>query len=190
FDARTKWAECISIRTIRDQSACGSCWAVSAASAMSDRLCILSGGKINKFVSDTDILACCGSSCGDGNSRMCNLLLIFFAFKPRFFVIFAFTLTIQSLESNSVYNVRGVENIQREIMTNGPVQATFTVYEDFYTYKSGVYVHTAGGPAGGHAIKIIGWGVEKSTPYWLISNSWSSDWGDNGKLTEFFHRQI
>ena len=24
----------------------------------------------------------------------------------------------------------------------------------------------------GHCVKIIGWGVENGTPYWLINNSW------------------
>lgn len=33
---------------------------------------------------------------------------------------------------------------------------------------------------GGHAIKIIGWGVEDGTPYWLVVNSWNESWGDNG----------
>ena len=49
------------------------------------------------------------------------------------------------------------EKIATEIMTNGPVEAAFTVYEDFLTYKSGVYKHTTGNALGGHAIKIIGW---------------------------------
>lgn len=31
------------------------------------------------------------------------------------------------------------KSIQTEIMTNGPVEASFTVYEDFVNYKSGVY---------------------------------------------------
>lgn len=44
-------------------------------------------------------------------------------------------------------------------MTNGPVEASFTVYEDFLSYTSGVYVHTSGAAVGGHAIKILGWGV-------------------------------
>ncbi|KHJ99395.1 papain family cysteine protease [Oesophagostomum dentatum] len=66
FDVRVKWPACTSIKTIRDQSACGSCWAVSGASTMSDRLCFQSNGKIKKFVSDADILACCGSLCGCG----------------------------------------------------------------------------------------------------------------------------
>ena len=34
-----------------------------------------------------------------------------------------------------------VEKIKHEIMTNGPVEGAFTVYEDFLQYKSGtVYI--------------------------------------------------
>lgn len=44
----------------------------------------------------------------------------------------------------------------------------------------GVYKHVAGKVLGGHAIRILGWGVENNTPYWLVANSWNSDWGDNG----------
>ena len=45
-------------------------------------------------------------------------------------------------------------------MNYGPVEAAFTVYADFPTYKSGVYKHMSGKELGGHAIKIIGWGTE------------------------------
>lgn len=34
---------------------------------------------------------------------------------------------------------------------------------------------------GGHAVRILGWGVENGTPYWLVGNSWNTDWGDNGE---------
>ena len=50
-------------------------------------------------------------------------------------------------------------------MTNGPVEAAFTVFEDFPNYKTGVYQHVTGGALGGHAIRILGWGVE--VRYWL-----------------------
>ena len=33
---------------------------------------------------------------------------------------------------------------------------------------------------GGHAVKILGWGTEDDTPYWLVANSWNTDWGDKG----------
>lgn len=40
----------------------------------------------------------------------------------------------------SSYSVdSNVAAIQKEIMTNGPVEAAFTVYGDFPSYKSGVY---------------------------------------------------
>jgi cathepsin B len=45
---------------------------------------------------------------------------------------------------------------------------------------TGVYQHVAGSVLGGHAIRILGWGVENGTSYWLVANSWNSDWGDNG----------
>ena len=73
-----------------------------------------------------------------------------------------------------------VAAIAQDIMTYGPVEAAFTVYADFPSYKSGVYKHTNGQALGGHAIKIIGWGTENGEDYWLVNNSWNSDWGDNG----------
>lgn len=65
-------------------------------------------------------------------------------------------------------------------MTNGPVEGAFTVYSDFMSYKSGVYKHTTGSVEGGHAIKILGWGVENGEDYWLVANSWSPAWGMSG----------
>jgi cathepsin B len=65
-------------------------------------------------------------------------------------------------------------------MTHGPVEAAFTVYSDFMNYKSGVYKHTTGTEEGGHAVKILGWGVENGEDYWLVANSWSTSWGMDG----------
>ncbi|XP_046877432.1 cathepsin B-like [Hypomesus transpacificus] len=72
------------------------------------------------------------------------------------------------------------EQIMTELYKNGPVEAAFSVYEDFLLYKSGVYQHLTGDMLGGHAIKILGWGKENNTPYWLAANSWNTDWGNQG----------
>ena len=42
-----------------------------------------------------------------------------------------------------------------ELMKNGPVQTAFTVYEDFPTYRSGVYKHVTGNALGGHAVTFV-----------------------------------
>lgn len=71
---------------------------------------------------------------------------------------------------------KNADEIRQEIFENGPVEGAFTVYEDLLSYKSGVYQHVHGKALGGHAIRILGWGVENNTPYWLIGNSWNTDW--------------
>ena len=54
-------------------------------------------------------------------------------------------------------------------------------YNDFLTYKECVYQHTTGSILGGHAIKIIGWGVtDEGVKYWICVNSWNEFWGDHG----------
>lgn len=73
-------------------------------------------------------------------------------------------------------------SIAQEIMTNGPVEAAFDVYADFESYTGGVYQHVTGDYLGGHAVKILGWGVDAQSnlPYWLVANSWNTDWGEKG----------
>nr|BAN20144.1 cathepsin B [Riptortus pedestris] len=73
-----------------------------------------------------------------------------------------------------------VKEIQKEILTHGPLVTGFQLYEDFVTYKSGVYQHVAGKLLGRHGVRVIGWGTEDGTPYWLVANSWNTHWGDAG----------
>ncbi|KHJ89258.1 hypothetical protein OESDEN_10921 [Oesophagostomum dentatum] len=77
-----------------------------------------------------------------------------------------------------------------DIMTNGPVGAGFIVFEDFVYYKGGIYVHTAGDFAGLHAVKVLGWGSENGSPYWLVANSWSTDWGENDLVLTDCHEIV
>ena len=77
------------------------------------------------------------------------------------------------------------EEIQQELLTNGPMMVGLSVYEDFTSYKSGIYSHVAGVMVGGHAIRMIGWGHDDTeggdgSLYWICQNQWSTSWGMNG----------
>ncbi|KAF2360563.1 Peptidase C1A papain C-terminal [Trinorchestia longiramus] len=88
------------------------------------------------------------------------------------------------------YRIRSRESdIQYEIMSNGPVQAKMRVEQDFFTYRSGVYVSSGLSDQyviGHHSVRLIGWGEEYSTydsqpvKFWLAANSWGEDWGERG----------
>lgn len=90
------------------------------------------------------------------------------------------TYTEDKRYAKEVYSIDGETKIMEEILKNGPVEAAFTVFEDFLSYKSGVYRHTSGAELGGHAVRMLGWGVENGEKYWLMANSWNSGWGDKG----------
>jgi len=225
FDSREQWPDCPTLKEVRDQGNCGSCWAISAVETMSDRICIASGGQKNAHLSTEDMVSCChmcGFGCNGGQPHMA------FEYWHRYGVCTGGNYgthegckpySIQECEHhvngsripcqgdshtpkcksnciNSDYTVpyskdktfgktvftidAKVEQIQTEIMKNGPVQTSFTVYEDFMNYKSGIYQHVTGSELGGHAVKLIGWGVENDVPYWLVANSWNTDWAENG----------
>ena len=50
----------------------------------------------------------------------------------------------------------------------------------FQLYKSGIITSDSCGTSLDHGVLIVGYGNEDNTDYWLVKNSWSSSWGDEG----------
>ncbi|KAL1511451.1 hypothetical protein AB1Y20_006250 [Prymnesium parvum] len=82
--------------------------------------------------------------------------------------------------TGKVETASGETGIQQMIMAGGPVETAFTVYTDFENYAGGVYHHVSGSVAGGHAVKMVGWGEENGVKYWKVANSWNPYWGEDG----------
>ncbi|KAM3361619.1 cathepsin B-like protease 2 isoform X2 [Capsicum galapagoense] len=190
---------------------CGSCWAFGAVESLSDRFCIHYNLSVSLSVNDVLACCgfLCGDGCDGGYPiaawryfrrrgvvteecdpyfdnegcshpgcepayptprchRRCvkeNLLWR----KSKHYSVNAYRIS------------RDPYSIMAEIYENGPVEVSFTVYQDFAHYKSGVYKHITGKSMGGHAVKLIGWGTsEQGEDYWLIANSWNRGWGDDG----------
>jgi len=88
--------------------------------------------------------------------------------------------TWKKYKVGSVVTATNAATIQAEIQTNGPMETAFNVYSDFYNYKSGIYTYTSGYLVGGHAVKMLGWGVLNGVKYWICANSWGTTWGESG----------
>jgi len=87
-----------------------------------------------------------------------------------------------SVCGQSMSNGACADAMVQDIYQNGPITGMFFVKQSFLTYKSGVYQPKSifEPMLGGHAIKIMGYGNEDGTPYWLVANSWNEQWGDHG----------
>jgi len=203
FDARTQWPQCPTMQAIRDQGHCGSCWAFGAAESFGDRYCVTTGSHetfspqhLVDCFDDED--GCMGGSLDTTWYALVKKGIVPDACKPyvaeRKECSDLCNDTTHSrpkyYTAKNAYSVfvpfddkKNVRAIQEEILAHGPVEAAFYVVDGFQQYSGGVYQRVAGAEfQGGHAIKIIGWGVDKSTkvPYWLVANSWGEDWGEKG----------
>jgi len=214
FDARQQWPNCWTIQQIRDQSACGSCWAFGAVEAISDRYCVSNVAQ-NLSVSAQDMNSCCdscGGGCGGGYpasawrywadtglvSEKCDPYSLpscdhhlANSSNPCPQNEYPTPPCVKQCQDGETWNsalhfgsdirsTRGEANIMAEIFKSGPVETAFTVYADFLSYKSGVYIRQSNQVLGGHAVKFLGWGVENNVKYWLVANSWNVHWGDQG----------
>jgi C1A family cysteine protease/acylphosphatase len=68
--------------------------------------------------------------------------------------------------------------VKNHLSSVGPVTGCFDVYQDFFSYKSGVYHHVSGTKAGGHCVLVIGYSEAEGC--WIIKNSWDTTWGSGG----------
>ena len=200
FDARSHWPGFI--QEIRNQQQCGSCWAFGAVEALGDRFAIASNGSVNVVLSPEDLVSC------DEWELGCNggLLNIAWSYLTNHGAVsdecFPYSagngrvppctikdgkcelgVEFRKYKTKNYYHIEGVRNIQKAILTGGPVEAAFIVHQSFMSYKSGVYQKPMWEdmwPLGGHAVKILGWGVQDGQDYWLVANSWGPYWGLDG----------
>jgi len=196
FDSREEWPQCPF--DIKDQGQCGSCWAFGAVETLEDRVCISTDGKITADLSEQNMVSCdyVGFGCSGGWPLSAFGYLSIMGVPTEDCQPYTSGTSgeawgcsykcANSTASNDRYRCQYPwisftnSGIKSEIHKSGPAETAFTVYEDFISYKSGIYHHTTGGVLGGHAVKLMGWGVEEGVKYWLVANSWSTSWGENG----------
>ena len=89
------------------------------------------------------------------------------------------------------YGCGNEQAIMRDVYENGPAVVGFQVNMALMHYSAGVFLqedmHLAKQiqmnpwEETNHAVLVCGWGIStKGTKYWVVKNSWGSNWGDKG----------
>jgi len=202
FDARNKWPECFK-QPIVTQGNCSSSLALVAASSMANRFCIADPSNFRSLTMSAQQLISCDKASNGCNGGPLDAPFKYmkdnglvstdcFPYKASDQVACDAKCKDEPHKSLGYCKVNSMGNVMAEIQLNGPVLALLSLTKDIFVYKSGVYkpITETSKPLLGrgrrrlmHAVKIIGWGStddEEKVPYWIVENSWGSDWGEKG----------
>jgi cathepsin L len=184
------WVVAGATTPVKDQGQCGSCWAFSSTGALEGSHFLTSGSMIS--FSEQQLVDCVNLCFGCGGGNQSIAFRYYKTHNAQTEASYAYTATNGSCVYNATSNT-GV-NVPSYTMVTGSdvaqmkaalVQQPLSVSIEadtavFQTYTSGILNSSLCGTTLDHAVLAVGWGTENGQEYWIIKNSWSVSWGENG----------
>uniref|UniRef100_A0A8C8HY58 Peptidase C1A papain C-terminal domain-containing protein n=1 Tax=Oncorhynchus tshawytscha TaxID=74940 RepID=A0A8C8HY58_ONCTS len=183
------------VSPVKYQGHCGSCWTFSTTGCLESvtaiatgKLPLLSEQQLVDCAQDFNNHGCMGGLPSQafeyvkynnglmteddypytGHDGSCN-------FKPELAAAF-----VKDVVNITSYDEKGMVDAVARL---NPVSFGYEVTDDFLHYKDGVYSSTTCKNTTdnvNHAVLAVGYGEKNSTPYWIVKNSWGTNWGMDG----------
>lgn len=193
---RVDWREEGLVTPVKNQKACGSCWAFATTGTLEGQHKKKTGNLIS--LSEQNLVDCSRSEGTVG----CNGGLMDQAFNyikknhgvdtedsypymaqdgECHFRRDSVGATCTGFVDIPLYNE---EALMQAVATIGPIAAAIDAsHKEFAAYKSGIFDFPACNRYElDHAILVVGYGTENGKDYWLVKNSWGDSWGSNGYI--------
>ncbi|MCJ2084123.1 C1 family peptidase [Methylobacterium sp. J-090] len=173
------------VTSVKDQSSCGACVAFATCASIESRVLIATndpGGSID--LSEAHLFHCgAPNSCDQG---WFYTKALDFAKKNGIGLDIDFPYTPHNQPCRTIppfvkvprYQTAASQIARKQALLKGPVIGGFRVFQDFYTYRNGIYSHVAGDFVGWHAVCVIGY--DDADQCWIVKNSWGTGWGEQG----------
>jgi C1A family cysteine protease len=188
--ASFNWQDKGAVTPVKDQKACGSCWAFSAVAAIEGTQ-FLHSGTLNRYSEQYLV------DCDRARNAGCRGGEMWYAFD---YVV----ANGIPLESDYEYTARdgtcrtvasdfatmdswtmldGKDSIELKVATMNYPMAIGICATHWFQYDSGVYSNQSCGTRLNHGVLLVGWGTSSDgDDYWLIKNSWGTSWGEDGYI--------
>jgi C1A family cysteine protease len=190
------WRNQNMVTPVKNQEQCGSCWAFSVTENIESMYCMKNQIDCTTFppLSPQEIVDC------DTVDQGCN------GGDPP--TAYQFIMTEGGLEDDSDYPYTAQDGtcnfqaslvkvtitnwqyatqnsdettMQSNLVSWGPLSICVDA-EPWQDYTSGVLMASDCSNQLDHCVQLVGYDMTQSTPFWIVRNSWGSDWGENGYI--------
>ena len=192
------WREKGVVNEVRNQGGCNSGWAFAPISAIESAWAIQTGQLLN--FSEQQVIDCVDGGCEGGKEYNA------YHYFTNHRLWTEDSLPYKAVNTVNVKNEHCVRQSARQTpvildayvrldahkpgaMINAVAKQPISVSIDagnwiFQSYESGVFDSTACGNYPTTIVNIVGYGTDEAsgTPYWIVRNSWSKDWGEDGHI--------
>lgn len=186
------------VAKVKQQGNCGSCWAFATTGVLEGQQAVLANQSSSQQtlteLSEQDLIDCSTRNFGCGGGFMLWALNDIhklggiqdehsYPYKAwESDCHFNKQLSVMTDKAGAFLPKDDEEALKKTIARFGPVAVAMVATEDLKHYSSGVYSNPeCNGKALNHGVLAVGYGTDsKLGDYWIIKNSWSSEWGDNG----------
>ena len=195
------WVDIGAVTPVKDQGACGSCWAFSTTGSL-EGAHFVSKGELLSF-SEQQLVDCAGMKYGNygcyGGLQTNAYMYYEAGYLAELESVYPYISGGGSMQACQ-YNAASATAVDVSTFTNVTPQSVdqfkaalnlqplaIAIEADqlcFQSYNSGIFNDPTCGTTLDHAVLAVGYGTDATTglDYYLIKNSWNTTWGEQGYI--------
>ncbi|KAM8711597.1 hypothetical protein ACLKA7_012160 [Drosophila subpalustris] len=188
------WRQKGGVTPVKFQGECGSCWSFAATGAIEGHVFRKTGKLPN--LSEQNLVDCGQESLGlagcDGGFQEYAFNFITqqngIAVGEKYPYVdkkdtckYAKGLSGGQITGFATIPPKDEQSMKTVIATLGPLACSVNGLESLLLYKSGIYAdEECNNGEVNHSILVVGYGTENGQDYWIVKNSWDTNWGEDG----------